>query len=324
MHPGDLVRYDWVHNLLQDGVFQVEVSLFFEHTCTDDVAARYTRFLNLDWLVNPHLAGSFRKLSEICLAEDIRGLSRPLAAQVIGFFRLFRVFMMSLLGEPDLPASSMIACCNLIEAFLDAKHWRRTFGPSIPRREAIKTAARNIRRRWESLMQAHHRAYGSTSIKPKFHWAGHGADALEEDGDMADCLVVERLHLRVREAARVVDNTSVIEAATCTRIFVQHADSSIMTPEIGGRVKISHACQVADWLHFDGQHYYSGHFVFNEDFVPLKIGFVTKRLDSDVFRVVVEKHIVTARHGNWVQCTPTGLAEEAIPGDQLVPRFKHD
>ena len=324
MHPVDMVRHDWVHNSLQRGVFQMEIALFFESTGIDDVTGQYNRFLSLEWNVHPELAPSFRKLSEICMSQDVRGLERPLAAQVIGFFRIFRFFVATLPGEPDLPASSLIACCSLIEAFLDAKYWRRVFGSRMSRRHAITTAARNIRQRWESHMQAHRRAYGPGRVIPKHHWAGHGADALEADGDMADCLVVERLHIRVREAARLVDNTKVIEAATCTRIFALHADSHVAVPAVGGRVQIEDACQVADWLDFDGQHYRSGHFVVDEDLVPHKLGFVTKRLDSDVFRVVVEKHVVIERHPQWVKCRPLGVAEHMIPGQELVPQFKHD
>ena len=173
-------------------------------------------------------------------------------------------------------------------------------------------------------MQAHRRAYGPGRVIPKHHWAGHGADALEADGDMADGLVVERLHFRVREAARLVDNTKVVEAATCTMIFALHADSHVAVPAVGGRVKIEGACQVADWLDFDGQHYRSGHFVVDEDLVPHKLGFVTKRLDSDVFRLVVEKHVVIEWHSHWVKCRPLGVAEHMIPGQELVPQFKHD
>ena len=83
MHPVDMVRYDWVHNLLQRGVFQVEVALFFESTGIDDVTGQYNRFSSLEWNVHPELASSFRKLSEICMSHDVRGLDRPLAAQVI-------------------------------------------------------------------------------------------------------------------------------------------------------------------------------------------------------------------------------------------------
>ena len=48
MHPVDMVRYDWVHNLLQRGVFQVEAALFFESTGIDDATGQYNRFLSLE------------------------------------------------------------------------------------------------------------------------------------------------------------------------------------------------------------------------------------------------------------------------------------
>ncbi len=172
-------------------------------------------------------------------------------------------------------------------------------------------------------MQAHGRAYGSAGVKPKFHWTGHHADALEADDDLADCLVVERLHLRVREAARLVDNIDIIEQAVCARIVALHADATWEQPQMGGRLQEAGACLVGDWLEFHGQHYHSGHFVFDEDLVPLKVGFISKRMDSGVVRVVVEKHVGKERHACWVECTPTGIVVEAIPNDGLVPRFEH-
>ncbi len=267
-----MVRYDWVHICLQDGVFQVEVNLCFQHTTVADIPANYAKFQGLAWEMIPEVASSARKLHQLCMAEEVGGLTRPLAAPVLACFAFLRCFLETITAPPgDLAFASITACCNFIQALKDGKFWYRRLDRYRSQAEAVKAAAQQIRGRREQFMEAHLRAYGNENVKPKHHWTGHHGDALEADGDLADCLVIERLHLRAKQAARDLDLKRGMEAAVLARISAIHCDSARVKPEVRGRVKEAGACFIGDILKLGGQTYRAGHSVFDSDDKLLKI-----------------------------------------------------
>ena len=102
---------------------------------------------------------------------------------------------------PDAPEraaakDSFLLCCNIVDIFQAAK--KQTL--------SMLDAAAALEETLIHYMLKHKEAYGIDNIRPKFHWLFDIILQLRQDEMLHDQLVVERLHLRMKEPAEKVDN----------------------------------------------------------------------------------------------------------------------
>jgi len=105
--------------------------------------------------------------------------------------------------------ASLLALCHVLDTILVAKHGANT-------NDLLET----VRCFW----QAHIRAYGKSSLKPKHHYLFHNALRSESSaGELQDCVVHERKHQLLKAAADKIKNTIAFEASVAARILLEQS-----------------------------------------------------------------------------------------------------
>ena len=197
--------YDWVHTLLQDGPLHVELFEYLQQ-CKEAVwFPQVEQWLQLPW----EFPKSFRrKGSQLWrIFSDWRS-SRGgehskihcSASELLGCYSLVRLLLE--LKVPNVPEraaakDSFLLCCKLADICQSAK--KRTM-PMLEAANALEATHR-------AYMAKHIEVYGREFVRPKFHWMFDIADQFRRDAMVHDQLVVERLHLRVKRPAEIIDNT---------------------------------------------------------------------------------------------------------------------
>ena len=97
---------------------------------------------------------------------------------------------------------SFFLMCRVVDLILDAK---QGVTPMVDSARALREALR-------TFMTAHVQAYGRDHIKPKHHWLFDVADQMERHSAVFDAFIIERLHLRVKAVANLIDNLRSFEA----------------------------------------------------------------------------------------------------------------
>jgi hypothetical protein len=216
--------YDWVHTCLQDGVLNVEITLFLNR-CRDVVGLR------MDTLEG-YLKGTFAfpraakaKGSQLWhifdryhFGGDAERL-KCMASELLSLYSLLRHFVETRIGDrPELVAerASYDAACDIIDVILLAKRGTVELGE----------AARRLREAVVRHLELHKAVYGTEHLKPKHHWMFDVADALERDSrlpsrawTLVDAFVVERLHLRVKAPIEQIRNTRTLERSILAAVL---------------------------------------------------------------------------------------------------------
>ncbi len=197
-------RYDWVHTLLQEGALTTDMFLYLSE-CSEIVAfSDVCDWLKLDWIF-PAVYQSKGRLLHGIFSEwrtNSQGEHDKLHAscsELLGCYQLVRLFLeMRVPDAPERAAAkrSFLLCCRIVDIFQAAK--KQTL--------SMLDAADRLEETLIHYMMAHKEAYGIDNIRPKFHWLFDLILQLRRDGMLHDQLVVERLHLRMKEPAEKVDN----------------------------------------------------------------------------------------------------------------------
>lgn len=191
------IRYDWVHTLLQDGPLHIELFLFLNG---EGVAyASIVDWLKLNWEYPKQFRTKSNQSHEIFdewrNKRDDDSKLHCSCSEMLGVYLLVRLYIETQL--PDSAAkASLLLCCRLIDIMQAAK--KKTI--------AMAQAAIELRRTHESFMRKHIEVYGKDHVTPKFHWVFDLVDQLLADTYVFDQLIIERLHLRVKDVAVNIDN----------------------------------------------------------------------------------------------------------------------
>ena len=110
----------------------------------------------------------------------------------------------------QLQRESFEAACSVLDAILDLK-----------RRKVLDwhQAVRNLQHLQIAHRQAHERAYGTGLVIPKDHIAFHLPAQLHQDGFVLDMFVIERINIRVKNAAEHVRNTRRYEFSALSTVL---------------------------------------------------------------------------------------------------------
>ena len=105
--------------------------------------------------------------------------------------------------------SSYDAACQVIDVILQTKAGK------LP----MRAGAARLREALGDHMAKHIAAYGEGLLRPKHHWMFDVAEQFLRDACVLDAFVVERLHLRAKEAADPVHNLAVFERSVLSRML---------------------------------------------------------------------------------------------------------
>ena len=86
----------------------------------------------------------------------------------------------------------------------------------------LQTTLLLLRRGLQDHMRKHKQCYGRSGLLPKHHWMFDVIEQLAQDGFLADCFIVERLHLRVKCHAELTKNTTDYERSVLIRQTAAH------------------------------------------------------------------------------------------------------
>ena len=202
--PCEIMTYDWVHCLLQDGVLSVEVDYFVE--AAEVSFLRLDHFFQGNW--NMHGGSHPHKIFTAWRANRMEetGHMKVTASEMLCLYGLIRHFVETRLDA--LPAAlyyhreAFYAACEIVDILLMAKYGLKP----------LHLAAAEMREAVSRCMRSHIAAYGTEGLKPKHHWCHDVAEQLERDASLdivLDCFVIERLHKRVKSIAARCDSRGV-------------------------------------------------------------------------------------------------------------------
>ena len=218
------VRYDWMHCALQDGTMNVESNLLFSSACSVGgmLPDELEMHLKHDWDF-PHYhrsrgANLWRLFDQGKKTDGDARFVKAGASQMLILHSLLRHFFTQRLGriaalEPQL--ESYCAACDCVDTVLLAK---RQLLPMAQASTRLQGALRHH-------MLCHVAAYGKVHLKPKFHYMWDVAEQFARDPFVLDCFIVERLHLRAKRQANLVQNTRSYERSVLTGLLGAHRNA---------------------------------------------------------------------------------------------------
>jgi hypothetical protein len=238
--PVACMTYDWVHNMLQAGVFTIEATMFLRACGRLDIT--YADMLALlkspSWcfpyasqVKSKNLYNIFDELRQKKRGEPAK--LRCNASELLGLFGLLRHFAETCVGESEDVAKEMASFNALSECLgliLLAKRGMLHLGDAGAR---LKAAS-------ENHLRLHIAAYGTGFVVPKHHWQLDVADQLGRDGCVLDAFIIERLHLVVKAVAEPVKNTSCFERSVLSGVLnlsFHHIRKQQPMNGLGGRVR---------------------------------------------------------------------------------------
>jgi len=208
MNAIEAVTYDWVHNMLQDGVFSVETRAFLNSAEID--RATIKAFLeDTEWCFPKSRNIKSKQLHRIF--DDRRASSKDpdkikaSCSELLGVYGLLRHFFERTHATPEtLPMRrSFFAVCDMLDLILSAKFKLVEAGDVWMRLEAATV----------TFLTLHKLAYGARWLKPKHHWQLDVPRQIFRDGLVLDAFVIERTHLAVKAVADPIRNTERFEAS---------------------------------------------------------------------------------------------------------------
>lgn len=258
--------YDWVHSMLQDGVFTKEAWLFLQAAEPYGVTLEMVRaFLkNPRWRFPKAMESKSLQLHRIFDSyRNSDGGDEKLkasASELLGLYSLLRHFVEvnpTYFEELHLERQSFHACCKVLDHLLETKR-----GFSSAQHDAV-----HLRAAIEHMLRSHVSAYGTDNLIPKHHWMLDVPEQIERDNLVLDCFIIERMHLLVKGVANHVRNTVCFERSVLASVLnLQHRRATDVYERYGLRGKAtpwqggfaSHSLTLA------GLDVNSGDVVFNE------------------------------------------------------------
>ena len=251
VNPVVMATYDWVHTVLQHGVFTVEVEALVAKT---GVAREELRSYLADttWCFPHHQRVKSRQLHRVF---DIRRagdsdavfMIRASCSELLGMYGMLRFFFAVKFADQDefkQELESFNAICEVIDLLLFCK--RGLLG--------VDDAATRLDAALQRHLRAHTAVYGDEWVRPKHHWLLDVPGQLRRDGLVLDAFIIERTHLRIKSHAQEVDNTRAYEYSVLASFLTvvvrgDGSDDSMCHGLIGRTASLPGACvsiRVAD------------------------------------------------------------------------------
>lgn len=247
-------RYDWVHSMLADGVFTIEVGAFMKahegHGATRDLLRaffsydgwRFPTFSRLKarqlWRVFDDYRTSAAEPEKLkCTCAEMLG--------VAGLLRHYIETRVPVVAELQPQRASFDAAARVLDLLTAAKHQTAN----------VQEAAVALGRAASEHLKLHKAAYGTELLRPKHHWVLDVADQIRADGCVIDSFVIERRHLLVKMVAEHIDNLRTFERSVMSSMCVvalQDAQSAVFgdgligtaTALAGSQILVSNAMTI--------------------------------------------------------------------------------
>jgi len=197
----EVIRYDWVHTMLADGVLTNAAWRMIDALEQRGLASQNDihHFLREKWVMPAHRRNQGRALWRIFDGQSATHNKNAetikcAASELLTLYSLLRHFARCRAPRDERVAENLRCfelACNAVDILLLAKRG------SIPMVEA----GRRLRVALSDHTALSIRLHGADSVKPKTHWAFDIADQLEASTFVFDAFVIERLHLRIRAIA---------------------------------------------------------------------------------------------------------------------------
>ena len=205
----DVYQHDWMHCLLVDGVYNVQLYLLFEAFLDDGCADIYelVRGYVAKWRWPSRLHGDH--LSEIFAAnrkESSRKAQhvKAQASDLLSLTGVIALFVVTVLvpsssGHCLQACQALLALTNIIDVLTSVAK-----GRSYP--NLLRASVHDYLTRFTD-------AFGYEWLTPKFHWLLHLASQLEKQGSLLNCFALERKHRWGKRFATDIENTKYGDAA---------------------------------------------------------------------------------------------------------------
>lgn len=246
------VTFDWLHSIMQDGLLSVDAALLVSAADSAGVPSTAFRAYMLErWQFPTSNRGKSKLLFKVF--DDCRHNSenklKCSAAELLGLYVLLRHWAETVGARcPSLrlPLASFCATCDVLDIVVQAKEGTL---PMLRAAAFLRTALRRH-------MECHVAAFGKAHVKPKMHWVWDIADHLERDPFVLDCWIVERLHLKCKQVANLIQNTRAFERSVLSGILnIQHQRlQEARAPMLGGKVTqvFENGSMLGDRLQYHG------------------------------------------------------------------------
>jgi hypothetical protein len=219
-------RYDWVHTLLQDGVFTIEAQCYLTACGEFGVTREAVReFLQHPGWCFP--AVSKAKAAQLHRVFDPRRQSennedklKCSASELLGLYGLLRHFVelhVPVVEELAPQRASFNSLCRVLDLLLQIKRC------TVP----IVQGVRDLRRAVTIHLRLHVEAYGTARVVPKHHWLLDIPGQIAADGMVLDAFVIERQHLTVKGVVEHVRNTTVFERSVLSSVCSLTANQAL-------------------------------------------------------------------------------------------------
>jgi hypothetical protein len=218
LRPTDILTWDWVHSMLQDGTLTVELELMLQATAPLGVTRESIHeFLKDESWVFPSWAKTkskqlHRVFDDHRVGEDPDKVKCS-CAELLGLYGLLRLFFELRTGgvEEVRPAlQSFLHCCEILDLLMQAKRCLAN----------VDDVARVLDRALSEHLRLHIAAHGTGYVKPKHHWMADVSSQLRRDKCVLDAFIIERRHLAVKRVAEHVKNTSCYERSVLSSLVV--------------------------------------------------------------------------------------------------------
>lgn len=200
------ITVDWVHTLLQDGVFTNEAWLVINAMgIPGEPLKTYLKPWQFPAALQSKGQALWRAFDE-CRLDDDGNVDklRCSASECLGLFSLLRYYFdRKMSTRADLKANwdSFNSCCDLLAFILAVRN------KELRTRDAAPVLEQKI----ATYLRFHLICYGDSHLKPKHVWLWALAAHWRRDKHVYDAFIIERLHLVCKTTATRVDCTSRFE-----------------------------------------------------------------------------------------------------------------
>ena len=234
LRVADTITLDWVHCAVSDGYLCHEIAWYIQDPATGATSEAFEAFCAIGWTYtsNSRRESPFKMLRRVIDEKSLSGHKRPSISDILSFLSVL-YFWLGSHAQSD-SRDALIKGIKVVFTIQHIKYHRCRDAGEIERRALELLAA------YEEYMVATVLSNGGEWLIPKHHWMWHIASQyVASQGIMYDCLIVERLHRRVKKFSRRILNRSkfersVLELVTAAHCFDGHLhDASYL----GGRSK---------------------------------------------------------------------------------------
>ena len=216
--PIGVMTYDWVHNMLQDGVFGAEARAFIKACEPLGISRAHVQTFLKDeaWMFPMFAKGKAKQLHRVFdvnrISADQPDKIKASCSELLGLYGLLRHFFELHVrdgGAVQAEYRSFLAACEVLDLILITK---RCTADVVQAANRLAVAA-------SEHLRLHIVAYGTVHVKPKHHWTLDVPAQILRDGCVLDAFIIERTHLLVKSIAEHVRNTSGYERSVLSGVL---------------------------------------------------------------------------------------------------------